>query len=64
MSIGRQTNLRTFVPSQGTGQKARDNSFGNGEAKDSLSGKNSVTEYKTSGSKNNPKSKGGKNTGS
>lgn len=39
---------RTFVPSQSTGIDGRDNQLTTGEAKkDSLTGKNSVTEYKT-----------------
>lgn len=60
----RKANLRTMVPSQSKGQDARSNSFNTGEAKDSLIGKNSVTEYKTSGKKNSGGSKGGRNTNS
>lgn len=39
---------RTFVPSQSHGVDGRDNKLTSGEAnKDSLHGKNTVTEYKT-----------------
>lgn len=53
-----------MVPSQGAGQDARSNTFNTGEAKDSLSGKNTLKEYKTSGGKNSSGHKGGKNTSS
>ena len=60
----RSKNLRDMVPSQGAGQDARSNTFNTGEAKDSLSGKNTLKEYKTSGGKNSSGHKGGKNTSS
>ena len=60
----RKQNLRSMVPSQSKGQDARSNSFNTGEAKDSLTGKNTVKEYKTSGKQNSAGAKGGKNTGS
>jgi hypothetical protein len=49
MSTDRKSfNPRTFVPSQSTGVDGRDNKLTAGEAsKDSLTGKNTVTEYKT-----------------
>ena len=58
----RTCNLQSMVPTQ-SGQNARKNTFNSGMAKDSLTGKNSLTEYKTSGKKNSGGAKGGKNTG-
>jgi hypothetical protein len=48
MSDRKSFNPRTFVPNQSTGVDGRDNKLTTGEAsKDSLTGKNTVTEYKT-----------------
>ena len=58
----RKKNWRDCVPKQSEGQDARSNSFNTGEAKDSLTGTNSVKEYKTSGGKNSAGAKGGHNT--
>lgn len=48
MSDRKTFDPRTFVPSMSAGVDGRDNKLTSGEAsKDSLSGKNTVTEYKT-----------------
>ena len=48
MSDRKSFDPRTFVPSMSTGVDGRDNKLTSGEAnKDSLTGTNKVTEYKT-----------------
>jgi hypothetical protein len=49
MALDRNTNLRNFSISTSSGKNVKDTQQLKGEAKDSLSGKNSLTEHRTSG---------------
>lgn len=52
-------NLRTMVITTGSGKDVKDTKQLSGEAKDSLSGKNELKEYSTSGSPTGPGPWGG-----